>query len=69
MKNKIKKDLIYGNVEFSYQEEEKGHAHDRIIFSLGRSWHTIVLMITENMYSNISAIHHKQDASSLAQKR
>lgn len=49
MKNKIKKDLIYGNVEFSYQEEEKGHAHDRIIFSLGRSWYSIVLMITENM--------------------
>lgn len=45
-----KNDIIYGNFEFSYQgEEEKGHAHDRIIFSLGRSWYTIVLMIMENM--------------------
>lgn len=44
------KDLIYGNFEFSYQgEEEKGQAYDRIIFSLGRSCYTIVLMITENM--------------------
>lgn len=49
-KNEKKKDLIYGNFKFSYQGEvAKGHAHDRIMFSLGRSWNTIVLMITENM--------------------
>lgn len=50
MKNEKKKDLIYGNFEFSYQgEEENGHAHDRTVFSLERSWYTIVLMIMENM--------------------
>lgn len=50
MKNEKKKEPYLWEFEFSYQgKEEKGHAHDRIIFSLGRSSYIIVSIIMENM--------------------
>lgn len=53
-----------GNFEFRYQrEEEKGHAQDRIMFSLGRSWYTIVLMTMEKHV--VSYFIHSPQARSL----